>query len=336
MTATSYLVFWLSLVLNIFFIFQYVNLWIENKVLEQEQLVENQKVYFTDTLFSDSFALKDYSATKFTLEQEGKDIITNAREFHSSPALIKGEAYKEAMCSAYVFELSRKFWDPSAPYMIGMMEQNTKTVADAWQLPYSYEYVGWKILADFTWGFSLQDKDYWKNIDTEKLKDFFATAFSEEALLWDIWFLYKNTEFLHELEIYKNANSHIAKNVWVSKFTKTVQNPEWKSTQEIISDAFACDTEIFPKMQGLLSHYEIYLDDARVVVFKGELYVLSEDGSIGEKAILTDMSQLSLQDITLMHFYKWAKVQSLFEMSCQGDFFPINILQINPRFIEKI
>jgi len=31
-----------------------------------------------------------------------------------------------------------------------MMDPKTKTPADAWQLPYSYEYVGGNILTDFS------------------------------------------------------------------------------------------------------------------------------------------------------------------------------------------
>ena len=124
--------------------------WVARKIDLQEQIIASEKVYFNQPLFSEDFKLKDYSGTKFTLEQEGKNIIKNAREFHSSPALIKGEAYNEYVCAGYIFELSSIMWDSSAPYLIGMMEQNTKTVANAWQLPYSYEYLGGKILSDFT------------------------------------------------------------------------------------------------------------------------------------------------------------------------------------------
>lgn len=94
-----------------------------------------------------------------------------------------------------------------------MMDPKTKTPADAWQLPYSYEYVGGKILSDFSRDFSLEEKNYWKKIDLKKLKDFFHTAFSEAALLGDIGFLYKDTEFLEDLKEYQNYNSHITKNL---------------------------------------------------------------------------------------------------------------------------
>jgi len=293
-------------------------------------------VYFDEKLFSEDFELKDYTSTKFTLEQEGIDIIKNAREFHSSPALIKWEAYNEYVCAGYIFELSRKVWDSSAPYLIGMMEQNTKTVADAWQLPYSYEFLWWKILSDFTWDFSVDDKDYWKVIDTSKLKDFFDISFSEEALFWDIGFFYKDTQFTHDLKSYWNANSHIVKNIWMSDFTRKISNTQGQSQSEIISQALSCESEVFPKIESFLQNYELYLDNQRVVLYEDAYYYLEDDMSIADRVEFTDMSQLRFEDVTLMHFFEWAKVESLFEMTCRWDFFPINIIQINPRFIEKM
>lgn len=336
MTPTAYLIIWLSLALNIFFMYDQFDQWVARKIDLQEQIIQSEKVYFEEKLFSEDFVLKDYSGTKFTLEQEGKDIIKNAREFHSSPALIKGEAYNEYVCAGYIFELSRKMWDPTAPYMIGMMEQNTKTVADAWQLPYSYEYLWGKILSDFTWEFSVDDKDYWDVIDTSKLKDFFDIAFSEEALFWDIGFFYKNTQFTQDLKSFWNANSHIVKNIWVSEFSRKISNTEWKTQNEIISQTLSCNSEIFPKISEFLQNYELYLDDTRIVLYEGEYHYLEDDTSIWEKVVFTDMSNLKIKDVTLMHFFEGAKVESLFEMTCQWEFFPVNIMQINPRFIEKM
>lgn len=70
----------------------------KNDDLKVQQQEERSKVYFTEKLFSQGFEFKDYSSTKFTLEDKGKDIIKNAREFHSSPAIIKGDAYDEYVC----------------------------------------------------------------------------------------------------------------------------------------------------------------------------------------------------------------------------------------------
>lgn len=301
-----------------------------------EESEQESKIHFTKKLFSDDFKLKDYSATKFTLEEAGKDIIKNAREFHSSPALIKWDAYNENICAGYVFELSRQLWDPSAPYMIGMMEQETKKPADAWQLPYSYEYVWWKILSDFTGDFSVDEKNYWEKIDTNKLKDFFNTAFSEAALFWDIGFLYRDTEYLHELKIYQNSNSHITKNIWVSNFSRTVKTPDNNNHLGIFSKTLWCDTDISEKMLEIIPHYNISLDGKKIVFFEGEFYYLAADSTLKEKVEFRDMSELTFQDITLMHFFEWAKVESLLEMTCKGEFFPINIMSINPRYIEKM
>lgn len=323
-----------SLWVNGFFMMQDMQEKHEKK-LEQKKAQE-AKIYFTEKLFSDNFKLKDYSAAKFTLEQKGKDIIKNAREFHSSPAIVKWDAYDEYVCAGYIFGLSKILWDPSAPYMIGMMEQNTKTPADAWQLPYSYEYVGWKVLADFTWDFSLDTKDYWEKIDTEKLEKFFDISFSEAALFWDIWFLYKQTEFLHDLKIYENANSHIAKNIGLSDFSRTVNNPKNKDHMTILSETLSCDESVFPKMKNLFTHYDFHLDGNKIVFYKDEFYYLLDDNSLWKKVVFTDMSELSFSDTTLMHFFEGAKVESLLEMTCQGEFFPINVLSINPRFIEKM
>jgi hypothetical protein len=40
------------------------------KIDMQEQITQSQKEYFQEKLFSEDFELKDYSSTKFTLEQE--------------------------------------------------------------------------------------------------------------------------------------------------------------------------------------------------------------------------------------------------------------------------
>lgn len=319
---------------NAFFMLQEVEQEKAEELLRQEQKIE--KIYFTEKLFSDDFKLKDYSSTKFTLEEKGKDIIRNAREFHSSPAIIKGDAYDEYVCAGYIFGLSKILWDDSAPYMIGMMEQNTKTVADAWQLPYSYEYVGGKILSDFTGDFSVDTKDYWQKIDISKLRNFFDIAFSEEALFGDIGFLYEQTQFTQDLKSFGNSNSHIAKNIGTSSFTRKIAEVSWKSQDEIVSRALSCDTEIYSKIKNYLSNYEIYLDGKQIVLYQDIFYYIWTDNLIGENVIFSDMSELLFKDITLMHFFEWANVDSLFELTCQWEFFPINIMQINPRFIEKM
>lgn len=323
-----------SLMGNAFLIMTWIP---ENETQEQiEKEPQEEKVYFQEKIFGEDVVLKDYSGVRFTLEPEGKNIIQNAREFHSSPAIIKWEAYNEAMCAWYVFGLSEIFWDKTAPYIIGMMEQNSKTPADAWQLPYSYEYVGGKVLIDFTGDFSLISKNYWEVVDVEKLKEFFYTAFSEKALLGDIWFLFKDTEYIEDLVWFWNANSHITKNVWVSEFDLTLRSPEWKTHSEIFCEATQCSEEVLPKLTNILSHYYWELWGKQIVWNAGDFYFLWKENDIWKKVVFQDLDILKYKDITLMHFYTGAQVDSLLAMTLKGEFFPINVIQINPRMIEKM
>jgi hypothetical protein len=89
-------------------------------------------------------------------------------------------------------------------------------------------------------------------------------------------------------------------------------------------------------MQHMLGNYEIYLDNQRIVFYENNFYYILENNVIWEKVEFIDMSHITFYDVTLMHFFEWAHVESLFEMTCQWEFFPINIMQVNPRFIEKM
>lgn len=50
---------------------------------------------------------------------------------------------------------------------------------------------------------------------------------------------------------------------------------------------------------------------------------------------LQTLDSITYTDIALAHFYGGENVDSLLQMSCQGEFFPINVIEINPKFIEK-
>lgn len=319
-----------SLVINGMFIFSEVK---ENQIKKEQALKE----LFTEKLFSEWQKLKDYSNVKYTLDEEGKSIIKNAREFHSSPAIIKGEWYDKYLCAWFLFELSSKLWGNVAPFTIGMMEQKTKTPADAWQLPDSYRYVGGEIMEDFSGKFSLEKKDFWETVNITDLKNFFHTSFSEEALLWDIGFLYKDTDYISELKKTWNSNSHIVKNIGVSDFKSVVQGDVTSKTNlEVFSETLSCDVNIFPKMKDLLTHYELYHDGKRIVYTKGDFFYLSQEWELLEKVVFKQMSEITIKDITLIHFFQWAQVDSLFKLICNWKFYPINIMSINPRFIEKM
>lgn len=332
-----YLLLWFSIAANIVFATEFFTQKIEQKAEIIEAQIENEKTYFETPLFSDGFALKDYSGTKYTLEEEWKNIIKNAREFHSSPTIIKEENFDKYLCAGFLYELSAKFWDPSAPISIGMMDPVSKTAADAWELPYSYQYSGWELLVDVSKDFDVQEKNYWESIDAEMLQSFFKQSFSEQALLWDMWFLYKDTNYLASLQKYGYMNSHIVKNLWVSEFKKAIDfETSWLNRDEVFSKSFSCDLDIFMKLKPLLKNYEIYYKWKRIVLSDESFSYLNEDYSVWENVVFENLWEISLIDITMIHFFEWNRVDGLFEFSCNWDFFPVNVMSINPRLIEKM
>lgn len=319
-------VFWL-LVSNGYFIVELM----KEKQADIKQMKKIEKNFYSDT-----FTLLDYSKVEFPLTQEGRDIISSARTLHIVPTLISTENFDKYVCSGYLWELSEKLWDTGSPYYIGMMEQNDKKPASAWQLPYSYEYKWGKILSDFSGKFNLDTQDFWQTIELKDLKNFFIEAFSEKALLWDIGFFYTDTDYLADLKKYSNYNSHIAKNMGISKFHFTVKNEDIsKSHLKILEETLGCNSAVFAKMYPLLEGYKMQLAGKDVILIGQELYFL-ENGYLGEKVRFTYLDKLTLHDVTLAHFFQGAKVEGLFTMSCAGKFYPINILQIHPRFIEKM
>ena len=91
-----------SLLGNIFFAGWHIyGFWQEQK-WETQRAREAEKIFPEAKIFWADFVLKDYMGTKFTLEEEGKNIIKNARQFHSAPALIKGENADKYLCAGFL------------------------------------------------------------------------------------------------------------------------------------------------------------------------------------------------------------------------------------------
>ena len=312
----------------------------ENQKLSQKlKEIERQKklIKIDKNYFWENTTLKNYEKVDFKLSDEWKKLVENIRSLHKSPSLISSENYNKEVCSGYIWELSKKLWWDLSPYYIGMMEQNIKKTASAWQLPYSYEFMWWKILYDFSFKFDLDKKDFWQKISTWELKEFFWKAFSEQALFGDIGFLYRDTNYLHDLKIYKNYNSHISKNIWVSSFSRKVSKDiKDKTNLEIFWEAFSCDKSILDDMKPLLENYDMRLNSKKIIFYNDDFYYLDKSRFLWEKLSFKYLDNIEIKDISLAHFFKWSQVNSLFEMSCSWKFFPINIMSINPRFIEKM
>jgi len=299
--------------------------------LKNTAKLPDEKIIIDRNFFSAAADLPDYSWVDFNLEPEAKDIISSMRNLHKAKTLISADYKDKELCAGYVWELSKQLWWDMSPYYIGMQNKKTQTPAKAWELPSYYEYMGWKILIDYTGSFDLKTKNLYEVQDIVSLKKFFLHGFSQQALLWDIGLLYTNTNYIDVLKPW-NHNSHIWKNIWVSSFEFTATEDN-QSLENLLS----CNSETFDQISWVLENYKISVNNILAVFYNKELYYLEENNILWEKINLKFWDVLKYDDVTLAHFFDGVtRVDSLFELICSWDFLPINIMQINPKLIEKI
>ena len=302
-----------------------------------ENIDNKNKVFINNNYFIDNFNLKNYSETEFKITDEGKKIINSIRNLHKSESIIWEENADKDLCAGYLWILTEKIWWKNTPYHIWMMNTKTRTPSKAWELPYFYQWFWWDILIDLWDKFSVNKKDYFEKIKENDFKMFFKSAFLEEALFWDIWFLYKETGYTEFLNLW-SANSHITKNMWISNFEFIVwKDYENNSDLDIISDVIGCSKEVSSNFYKVLENYKLYLNDKRIVFNNWDFYYLNADNSLWNKIKLKYLDKITYDDITLTHYFQWrSRVNSLFDMTCSWDFFPINVISINKRMIEKM
>lgn len=334
-TKRKKIIFFVILILWLFNIYNIS----ENYFLKQEiskYEIEERKIKIDRIYFNQNSSLNDYSETKYKIEKLGKVIIENIRNVHKSPVLISKEFQNKELCAWYIWELSSKIWGNSSIYSIGL--QNTKKWkrAQAWELPYYYEAFWWKILIDFSEYFSLEEKNYIEKIELKEIKEFFAKTFSEKALFWDIWFLYSKTKYTNFLKNW-SSNSHITKNMWVSDFELVISKFDKSSSNlENFMTNLWCDSK-FNKYIDLLENYKMFLNNKHIIFYEKDFYYINKDNSLWKKVFFKYLDNISYKDITIAHFFEGkSHVDSLFWFSCKLEFFPINVISINGRMIEKM
>lgn len=316
----------------------------DKKVHNKEQIltdkVDLQKKKINRNFFPQEIQLKDYSTVKYTLENDWKNLIKTIREHHTTPSLID-KAYKDKeVCSGFIWSLSEKIWWEYIPYYIWMMNPQTKTPAKAWELLNSYSSFWWKVLIDFSSKIEILNfKDtYWWSISKNELLNFFNYSFSEKALLWDIWFLYKNTKYINFLVDEWVFNSHIVKNMGLSEFTKQI-NFWWNfdNHELVLKKIFNIKIEDLNVFESVLSSYMFYLNWKEIIYKDWEFYYLYESKYVWDRVDFKVLDSLSYKDVTIAHYYDWKwRVDSLLNFVFWWDFLPINVMTINSRFVEKM
>jgi len=100
------------------------------------------------------------------------------------------ESEGKNLCAGYLFELTSLLRGSDAPNTIGMLHPQTRSPADARELPYTYRYRGANIIYDI--GNKIGKKlakdpnSYRSLVSQEDINGFFAAAFSLENRLSDI------------------------------------------------------------------------------------------------------------------------------------------------------
>ena len=323
------IVLWLF---NIFLLIQNFNL---NKKLDNN-IIKKEKIFINRSYFNENISLRDYTETKYKIEKKWLEIIKNIRNLHKSPALIAQEFQNKELCAGYISELSQKIWWKKSIYSIWMQNITKWKLAQAWELPFFYEEFGWKILIDLWLKFDAQKNNYLEKITISDLKHFFAKSFSEQALFWDIWFLYSKTKYSRFLKNW-NSNSHIVKNMWISNFEIIISKfDENKTTLQNFMQNLECNSD-FEKYNNILENYKIYLNNKEIIFYKNHFHYLNWDNSLWQKIELKYLDKITYKDITLAHFFEWkSHVDSLFQFTCKQEFFPVNVISINWRMIEKM
>lgn len=333
--SISIINFFILSILLVIFYYQYQIKNIHNNYAEKESkyIVENT---ITRNYFEDTFKLTDYSAVEYKLEETAHKIVNGIREKHYSPTLVTRASRDLELCAGFIWLLSEELWWKNIPYYIWMLDQTSRRPAAAWELPTAYRYFWWKTLSDFSWDFDPYKKDIWDKVSFDDMQWFFVDAFSENALFWDIWFLYSSTKYIQAIVQTGNYNSHITKNMWISPFTRTIESIENLSHKEIITQTFKCKPEISDKIYPLLENYKFILNNKDIVLYNQKFHYINDKSIKLNIVEFKKLDQITFNDITLAHFFKWSShVDSLFEMTCKWEFLPINVLALNPRLIEK-
>ena len=288
-----------------------------------------------DTLFVEQVGWWELSLTA-----EGEQTIQGMRDDHQPTTLIKNTKNDESLCAGYIYELTDHLRGPLWPVTVGMLHPKTKKASDARELPYSYRWKGGVILYDIgdTHGPKLKSNPslYPSIVSRNELLKLFSAAFTWDSLLGDIGFLYNQSGYLSLVGEYGNYNSHIAKHMWLSDFHLTVKSfsEPGNSNSSILQDALGCEDAMREHMQHIFSRYDLKINGHTARFLPNDTLWIKKQ-NIRESYDLQTLDEISYIDVVLAHFREGEKIDSLFQFSCQGAFYPINVISINPKFIEK-
>ena len=278
---------------------------------------------------------------QFPLTQAWKNIIQQVRTDKTPTTIIPDRRDLEYLCAGYIYELSAELWTPLSAWHIWLQHPVRRDACDAREMPYCYRHKWWEIsydIWDMHWPhLKRRARDYSKLITQEDMIKLAAEVFHRDNILGDIWFLYYNSAYGRFLWTYGNYNTHITKNMWLSKFSVPITYTDPKASNSLlIRNALGCSEDMRQIMQPVFSRYSLDIN-GMLARYHLDGSLMKQNGSWHRSAYkLQPGDQLTYIDIALAHFFEWEQIDSFFQFSCRDIFYPINVININPKFVEKM
>jgi len=119
-----------------------------------------------------------------------------------------------------------------------------------------------------------------------------------------------------------------------SDFEITIQKSDMSGNQEsTILNALQCDQRMEKRRRQIMSHYKRRVNNSPAYIDSTGQW-RKKDGVCYSTYTLQQGDKLSYQDITLAHFFETERIDSLLQLVCKGEFAPINVININSKFLE--
>lgn len=275
----------------------------------------------------------------YPLTPQWKKILHTIQETHQPYDIYPERLSDQAICAAYLYEFSQKLRWPIAPSRFGMFHPQDRTVCSAWELPYCYWYRWGEVMSDIgdLYGPELK-KDptsFLSLVTQEDIFRWFASAWERKAYLWDLTFVFRESQYLHMTGVYWNYNSHIGKHLWISEFDIEIGNI-WENTsnQLAIRESLWCGYEMWKLLEPVRKHYTVLLNWNPMRYLSEDVVLIYMDEQ-RKSVSLQQGDRITYTDVLMTHFWEWEKVESLIEFVCNEEFFPVAVVGMNPKLVGK-
>ena len=281
-----------------------------------------------------------YPDAQFSLTQEWRQILQKIIETQQPYDIYPSRLDNQAICAAYLYEFSQVLWWPTAPSRFGMFHPDDRTVCSARELPYCYWYRGGEVMVDIgdVHGPALKSDplQYPLVVTQEQFLRWYASTRDYQSYLWDITFLYWESDYLHMIGVYGNYNSHIGKHLGIHKFEIGI-NDLWEniSNQLMMRQWLGCSEQMWNLVEPIRKHVPMQLNAQPMRVVWNDDVIIENDQWDREWYILQPWDRITYSDILVTHFWEWEKAQSLLQMMCEEDFYPIAVVSIGEQWIGK-